>query len=585
MEIIQYTLQCRNSQMITETANSIRTTVMVFFLFVAILFAGCEQRDSPPSIDDMGVALFTEITSQVGFDDTPESWPAGTYSLSEIKGSGVALFDYDNDGDLDILHPRFSPPHQPHSPAPNRLFQQQPDGTFLDVTENAGIGDPGRGDGVAVADVDNDGDLDVYFTNFGRDSFYLNNGDGTFVNATSDAGFSGEYWSTSAAFADYDRDGHLDLYVVHYVVFDPTAICSGLNDVQGYCGPIRFKDLPDTLYRNNGDGTFTDVTKEADMIAPGSGLGLVCLDLTGDGWIDFYVANDGEANQLWVNNRDGTFTDEALLRGVAFNFHGRPEASMGVTVGDVNGNGKLDLFMTHLKHETNTLYIAEAYGQSTMFADESDASGLSIVDMPFTSFGCGFFDFDNDGDLDLAVANGRVIREQVLPGANLGKFWNPYAEPNLLFQNDGHGNFTDVSKQASAFTARVEISRGLAFGDIDNDGDIDMVMVNHDNMLRVFRNDAPPVGNHWLLVRTMIGNRNAIGAKVTVLANDKKFVRLALPGYSYACSNDPRAHFGLGKIDKIDAIEVVWPDDTRERFKVNGINRELTVRKGEGESL
>ena len=563
------------------TKNIVKIKI-IFLIFVTILCCGCEQKESPlPTTDVHAADVFTEITSQLGFDDTPEPWPDGTYSLSEIKGSGVALFDYDNDGDLDILHPRFSPPHQPHVPSPNRLFQQQPDGTFWDVTTTAGIGDPDRGEGVAVGDIDNDGDLDVYFTNAGLDAFYLNNSDGTFINATSDAGFSGEYWSISAAFADYDRDGDLDLYVVHYVQFDPTAICSGLDDLQDYCGPIRFEDLPDTLYRNNGDGTFTDVSKEAGIIAPKSGLGLVCLDLTGDGWVDFYVTNDGDANQLWVNNRDGTFTDEAILRGVAFNIHGKTEASMGVTVGDVNGNGKLDLFMTHLRRETNTLYIAEEYGKSTMFTDESDVSGLSLVDMPFTSFGCGFFDFDNDGDLDLAIANGRVIREQALPGANLGKFWNPYAEPNLLFQNDGHGHFTDVSNRAGAFTAHVEISRGLAFGDIDNDGDIDMVMVNHDNMLRVFRNDAPPANNHWLLVRTMIGNRDAVGAQVTVWANDQKFVRLALPCYSYASSNDPRAHFGLGEIDQIDTIEVLCPDGTKELFKADGVDRELTVRKGE----
>ena len=267
--------------------------------------------------------------------------------------------------------------------------------------------------------------------------------------------------------------------------------------------------MRDALYRNNGDGSFSDVTAEAGIALPGNGLGVVCADLTGDGWVDIYVANDQEANHLWVNGGDGTFTDEAVIRGVAFNAYGEAEASMGVTAGDVNGDGRLDLFMTHLRDESNTLYIATEYG---IFIDASETSGLAAIDRGYTGFGCGFFDYDNDGDLDLALVNGSVRRGSKFPGGNVGDFWSLYAEPNLLFQNDGSGNFTNISSLAGAFAEQVEVSRGLAFGDTDLDGDIDLVVGNLGGM-RVFRNDAPPPSNRWLRVRAIDGNRDAIGAK------------------------------------------------------------------------
>ncbi len=525
--------------------------------------------------------FFTEITSELQFSEALDRLPDGTYSLPEIMGGGVSLFDYDGDGDLDLLQIVCPPPGTPDQPAPNRLFQGQPDGTFLDVSSTAGLDDPGYGQGAAVGDTDNDGDLDVYVTNFGRDAFYRNNGDGTFVDATVAAGFTGDHWSSSAAFFDYDRDGDLDLYVVHYLLFDSGITCRSRNDRPVYCGPQSFEGVPDTLYRNNGDGSFSDVTTAAGITSPGKGLGVVCADLTGDGWVDIYVANDQEANHLWVNNRDGTFSDEAVMRGVAFNAYGEAEASMGVTVGDVNGDGRLDLFMTHLRDETNTLYTATEYG---IFIDTSEASGLASVDRGYTGFGCGFFDYDNDGDLDLALVNGSVRRGSKFPGANVGEFWNFYAEPNLLFQNDGSGNFTHISSLAGAFTNQVEVSRGLAFGDADLDGDIDLV-VGSLNGMRVFRNDAPPPSNHWLRVRAMVGNRDAIGAEVTVATAEAEFVRLVLPGYSYLGSSQLRAHFGLGATEVVESIEIKWPDGNRERFKPLGVDRELFLRKGSGDAL
>ena len=297
-----------------------RRYTAIFTLLTLLLWTAAAEADAP---------LFTEVTSGLGFPQTDKAWQAGTHALPEVIGSGVALFDYDNDADLDVLHIRFPPPGQVDTPAPNRLFRQQPDGTFVDVTEIAGIGDAGYGQGVAIGDVDNDGDADVHVTNYGPDAFYRNDGDGTFSLA--DVGISNEAWGTSATFGDYDRDGYLDLYVANYVQFDPEAVCRGKHSAPDYCNPQVFDAAPDCLFRNNGNGTFTDVTQQAGIAAmPGRGLGVVCLDLTGDGWVDFYVANDGEANQLWVNQTDGTFSDEAIVRGLAFNAYGQPKAVWGL---------------------------------------------------------------------------------------------------------------------------------------------------------------------------------------------------------------------------------------------------------------
>ncbi len=549
--------------------------------------------------------LFSEVTTALGFSEIKTSWPPGTHALPEIMGTGVALLDYDKDGDLDILHIRYPSPGKRNGPAPNRLFQQQPDGTFIDVTEVSGIGHTGYGQGVAVGDVDNDGDVDVYVTNHGPDAFYRNNSDGTFV--LEDIGVSNDSWGTSATFGDYDRDGDLDLYVANYVQFDPEAICRGKHSAPDYCHPSVFEPTADRLFQNRGDGTFTDVTQQTGIAAmPGRGLGVVCLDLTGDGWADFYVSNDGEPNHLWVNQTDGTFVEEAILRGLAFNTYGQPEASMGIAVGDVNNDTQPDLFLTHLFSETNTLYIAS---NDSGFVDMTEIAGFAGIDLPFTGFGCGFLDFDNDADLDIAVVNGRVKRDDILEGADIGEFWNFYAEPNLLFQNSHQQSavssqpesitspetsllkaesrkpkaiFTDVSTRAPDFTSPVEVSRGMAFGDIDKDGDVDMVVSNHDNQLRIFRNDAPPPEHHWLFVRAITENRDAYGAEVTLRTESRTLTGYVLPGTSYLSSSAPTVHFGLGTTRDIKIIKVQWQDGTREKFPGTIANRRITVFQGEG---
>ncbi len=568
--------------------------------------------------------FFTEVTAALGFTQTETSWQAGTHALPEVIGSGVALFDYDNDDAIDVLHVRFPPPGKTATSAPNRLFRQQTDGTFVDVTEAAGIGHEGYGQGVAIGDVDNDGDADVYVTNYGADVFYRNNGDGTF--ALQKAGLSNEAWGTSATFGDYDRDGYLDLYVANYVQFDPEAVCRGKHGAPDYCNPQVFEPAADRLFRNNGDGTFTDVSQQARIVAmPGRGLGVVCLDLTGDGWADFFVANDGEANQLWVNQKDGTFAEEAILHGLAFNAYGQPEGSMGIAVGDVNGDTRPDLFVTHLSGETNTFYTASSF---SVFVDMTEMAGFAGRDLPFTGFGCGFVDFDNDADLDIALVNGRVKRGAVLEGASTGDFWNFYAEPNLLFQNSSRQsavgsqedssrqpavpdqeetgmeerkkgrmgaqssnlatfrpNFTDVSSRAPDFTGRIEASRGMAFGDVDRDGDIDMVVSGLDNRLRFFRNDAPPPQHHYLSVQAITHGRDALGAQVTLRTDSGALTGYVLSGTSYLSSSEPSVHFGLGTIDTIQAIEVRWQDGSRERFPGVSINQRVRVYQGKGVSF
>ena len=559
--------------------------------------------------------FFTEVTAALGFPQPETHWHAGTHALPEVIGSGVALFDYDNDDALDVLHVRFPRPGEENTPAPNRLFRQQPDGIFVDVTETAGIGHEGYGQGVAIGDVDNDGDADVYVTNYGdTDVFYRNNGDGTF--ALQEAGLSNEAWGTSATFGDYDRDGYLDLYVANYVKFDPASVCRGKHGAPDYCNPQVFAPAADRLFRNNGDGTFTDVSEQTGIAAmPGRGLGVVCLDLTGDGWADFYVANDGEANQLWVNQKDGTFAEEAILHGLAFNAYGQPEGSMGIAVGDVNGDTHPDLFVTHLSGETNTFYTGTA--TFSVFVDMTEMSGFAGRDLPFTGFGCGFVDFDNDADLDIALVNGRVKRGPILAGANTGEFWNFYAEPNLLFQNSGQQsavgnrqqetgmeerkkrrmgaqssnlatfqpNFTDVSSRATDFTRRIEVSRGMAFGDIDKDGDIDMVVSGLDNRLRFFRNDAPPPQHHYLSVRAITENRDALGAQVMLRTASGTLTGYVLSGTSYLSSSESNVHFGLGKIDEVQAIEVHWQDGSREKFPGTTPNQRVVVYQGEGVSF
>jgi hypothetical protein len=546
-------------------------------LFAALPLAllAC-HREEPP---DRGEIL-TEITARAGIPEPSIPWPDGRYQIPEITASGVALFDPDRDGDLDIYLVCHPPPDHPEAPAPNRLFRQESPGHFVELPDAAGLDDKGYGNGAAIGDVDNDGDPDVYVCNLLKDALYLNKGDGTFADGTARSGIDESGWTTGAAFLDYDRDGNLDLYVVHYLLDDPARVCMpSRGEARDYCGPVRYQSVLDKLYQNQGDGTFLDAGQRAGIVPARAGLAVICFDITGDGWPDIYVANDKQPNQLYVNQRDGTFVDEALGRGVALNGSGDPEASMGVGLGDVNLDGELDLFVTSLAGETSTLYLNSG---NAAFSDRSASSGLGGSTLDFTGWGCGLVDLDNDGDLDLAVANGRIARGRLHPDARLGPFWNDYAEPSQLFLNQGGGKFLDAARRGGRFSSLPECRRSIAFGDLDGDGDVDLVTADIANRLRIFQNEAPAAGCHWLRVRALTGKRDALGALVTVDAGGVRRRRPLLSAYGYAGASEAVAHFGLGGASKVSLLEVTWPSGRTERFPCESVDRLVTIREGEG---
>ncbi|HSE39818.1 MAG TPA: CRTAC1 family protein [Acidobacteriota bacterium] len=530
-----------------------------------LIFAFCLPFLITPSTSENQL-VFTDITQKSKIDFIHDPKVGGKYSFPEVMGSGCALFDYDNDNDLDIYLVNGSD---------DRLYRQESDGTFVDVSTEAGLNDPGYGMGVAIGDVDNDGDPDVFVTNYGEDHLYRNNGNGTFTNITKQSGIQTTGWSTSTVFFDYDRDGFLDLYIARYVKLNPAVVCTDRAGRKDYCGPDGYEAEPDLLFHNNGDGTFQDVSTMSGINRiPRKGLGVVSADFNADNYPDLYVANDREPNHLWINTRNGKFQDQALASGAALNAMGQSEASMGIAVGDVNQDGLPDLFITNLRDETNTLYVNKG---KLGFQDDSLSSGLGLPSLPYTGFGTGFLDFNHDGNLDVAVVNGRVTRGVLLTKKRTSSFWDDYAEPNLLFENSGSRRFT----KASSLTSDLQNGRGMAFGDIDNDGDIDLLINNCGGSARLLRNDIHPKG-HWISIRAIDPklNRDAYGAKITISAAGKNIIRWVNPGYSYLTSNDPRVHFGLGAATTIDRIQALWPDGTSETFPAVQADQILMLRKG-----
>ena len=544
--------------------------------------AGSPRANAPITSDS---SWFTDITLDVSLVFRYANGAKDSMLLPEIMGAGVALFDFDNDDRLDLyfVNGNGAMPDVSRAPGtPNRLFRQNAEGKFVDVTERSGLGDTGYGMGVTIGDIDNDGFEDVFVTNLGPDRLYRNRGDGTFEDVTASARIDVDGWSASACFFDYDADGFLDLYVSRYLTWDARKKCFAPDGRLTYCGPLAFPPVPDVLLHNNRDGAFTDVSDAARISSvSAAGLGVVCQDLNDDGRQDVYVANDAYANQLWINQGDGTFRDEAFERGAAYNLAGAPEAGMGVVAADFDNDGFPDLYMTHLAQESNTLY--RSLGGDLGFNDVTSETGLSWSSIPYTGFGVAAFDVELDGDLDIAVVNGRVKRGDLIPGAAVPPPWNVLAEPNLFYLNDGGGEFETISGPVSEFVSPVEISRGLAIGDIDSDGDLDLVLTNIEGPARLFRNDTPRKG-HWLIVQPFDPRlrRVAVGARVTLVSEGKRYVRTISAAMSYLSSCDPRAHFGIPNGQRVERIEVDWPDGLREHFTPLPVDSSVKLIRGTG---
>ena len=541
---------------------------------------------------DGAAVVFVDITKQAGLDKfrhhsgTPEK-----ATLLETIGSGVALLDYDNDGWLDIylLNGSTFPALKGKEPAPRAmLFHNNHDGTFTDVTDKAGVANERWGFGVAVADYDNDGLRDVYVANYGRNRLYHNNHDGTFTDVAEKAAVALGGWSTGPTWGDYDHDGLVDLFVPGYVRFDsdhlpvpgqmglPLSACQ-FRGATLMCGPRGLPGEGDHLFHNNGDGNFTDVSKAAGVSDPAGyyGLASVLVDVDDDGWLDLAVANDSVPRYLYRNRHDGTFEDMSYLSGFALTNEGLAQASMGIAVGDYNRDGRLDFFVTTFSDDYKTVYRNDG---SFSFSDVTYRAGLGSPTIPFLGWGTGFLDFDNDGLLDIFVANGHVY-----PSVDQRDWGTTWAQRPQLFRNIDGTKFQEVPAATGSGLADVIPARGAAFGDLFNDGHIDVVLNNMDSPPALLRNVVKN-GNHWITLKLIGGPkspRDAIGAKVFLTAGGVRQRADVLSGASYASSSDPRIHFGLGSTTKVDKLEIFWPSGKKTEIAVPGVDRILTVMEGQ----
>ncbi len=526
---------------------------------------------------------FSDQTHAAGIEYYNTCGDADKRFVLEAHGSGAGFFDADNDGDLDLYIANGSTlsTYSDQSGPGNALFINEGKGTFADQTKSSGSGHAGWGTGVAVADVDNDGYRDIYVTNYGPNVLFLNNKKTTFTDIAKDAGVGGDQFSASAAFFDYDNDGDLDLYVGNYVVFDAQnrpqnpELCTFYSGLKVYCGPKGLVGAPDVLYRNEGAGHFVDVTIAAgvDKANRYYGLGVVPADYDNDGFTDLFVANDETPNVLFHNRGDGTFQDVALVAGVAYNADGDTEAGMGVDFGDYDNDGDYDLYVTHFFSETNTLYRNE---QGARFTDVTTTAGLAAPTVDLLGWGTRFFDYDNDGLLDLFVANGHVY-----PQVDQVETGSTYRQPNQLFKNKGDGRFVSVA--ADAGLAIKKVSRGAAFGDYDDDGDIDVFVVELNDSPTLLRNEGGNSG-HWFSVRLFGSedNRDGVGAHIHLRAGGRSQWRDINGAGSYLSHSDLRAHFGLGPAKRVEQIDISWPNGSTTTLRDLPVNKRLVVRQGGG---
>ena len=548
----------------------------------ALLAGGCGRSSSEQAAASSSAPeWFSNITASSGLVFTHV---AGTnYFMADQVGSGVALFDYDNDGRLDVYFVQGS------GGARNQLFHQETDGTFKNVSAGSGLDISGRGMGAIAGDVNNDGLADVVVTEYGATRLFQNLGGGKFREVTRAAGLDNPRWAAPASFIDYDRDGRLDLVVGNYVDYDPTQVCHDVQGAQDFCAPQAFSPTATRLWRNTtaeagGEPRFEDRSEASGVFrAPGVALGLVCADFDGDAWPDIFCADDGRPNRLFINRRNGTFTEEAAQRGLAFNAMGATAANMGTAFADVDGDGLGDVFVTHLTDEYHSLY---KQGPRGVFLDQIGPSGLQQQGWRGTGFGTVLVDFNSDGAPDLVSANGlvrRLLKNQTPVAAGVHPWWARYAQRSQLFVNEGGGKFRDLSPAQPALCGEAMVGRSLAAGDLNNDGAQDLILCSVGGPARVLRNVAPP--GHWLKLRLLLpqqGNRDAIGAEAVVIAGGKKHWAVLQPATSYLSSHDPALHFGLGAAANVDTVEILWPDGVKETFPGGVANQQLTLRKGGG---
>ena len=550
---------------------------LTFTICFSLLLISNSSPTAPPQ--------FTSITKEAGIHFKHHNGGSGQLYFIEPLGGGAAFLDYNNDGLQDIylvngaaLPPLPKEPSGEVASPRNALYRNNGDGTFTDVAGTAGVANTGYGMGCAVGDYNNDGFPDLYVTNFGANVFFRNNGDGTFTDVTNGTGTGDTRWGTGCAFVDYDNDSFLDLYVTNYVKYttESDQVCMN-KGVRVYCDPRLYEGELDILYHNNGDGTFTDITKTTGFSeATGRGLALAWGDYDDDGDMDVYIANDADQNFLYRNNGDGTFTDVSLTAGVGFSEDGEAENGMGVDFGDYDNDGRLDLVVTNFQDQTNTLYHNEGNG---LFSDVSYASQIGTMSLPYLAWGVGFCDYDNDGYQDLFIANGHL--DENVQAFNPTGF---YEQPNLLFHNNRDGTFDEVGVDSGLGMRLEKVSRGFAYADYDNDGDLDLLVTNLKGTPDLLENRGGQ--NRWLILK-LIGtrsNRDAIGARVKITTGNLTQIREVRSGTSYLSQNDMRLHFGLGKHRQIDQLEIRWPSGLQERPEGVKVNQILTLVEGSVES-